>query len=173
MEGFLLHDLDSAPGGIGIGFRSPLRRRLQQKAAPPRRGAQPRPTPDLRGVSNRKARNSSMPHARHSAPNDVPNRHARNGAASSEDTGASRISPFFRPLSALMLALIWTYQHTLSRVLPPSCRFTPSCSVYAAEAIRTHGPFKGLLLACWRVLRCNPFGGSGYDPVPPPRRKTH
>ena len=71
-----------------------------------------------------------------------------------------------------MLALIWVYQNTLSRILPPSCRFVPSCSIYAAQAIRLHGPFKGLLLACWRVLRCNPFGGSGFDPVPPLRRKT-
>ena len=54
----------------------------------------------------------------------------------------------------------------LSPLKPPMCRFTPTCSQYAIEAIRKHGPFKGLALAIWRILRCNPWGGSGYDPVP-------
>lgn len=49
---------------------------------------------------------------------------------------------------------------------PPSCRFQPTCSEYARQAILKHGPFKGLALAVWRILRCNPWGGSGYDPVP-------
>ena len=49
---------------------------------------------------------------------------------------------------------------------PAACRFTPSCSVYAIEAIRKHGPFMGVYLAVKRILRCNPWGGSGYDPVP-------
>lgn len=47
-----------------------------------------------------------------------------------------------------------------------SCRFEPSCSRYALEALRRHGPFRGTLLAVWRVLRCNPFNAGGYDPVP-------
>ena len=51
-------------------------------------------------------------------------------------------------------------------IQPPTCRFTPTCSTYAIQAIRKHGPFKGLALAVWRILRCNPWGGSGYDPVP-------
>ena len=54
----------------------------------------------------------------------------------------------------------------ISPLKPPTCRFTPTCSQYAIEAIRKHGPFKGLALAVWRILRCNPWGGSGYDPVP-------
>lgn len=58
------------------------------------------------------------------------------------------------------------YQKFISPLTPPSCRFTPTCSQYAIEAIRKHGPFKGLALAVWRILRCNPWGGSGYDPVP-------
>ena len=49
---------------------------------------------------------------------------------------------------------------------PPSCRFTPTCSEYARQALKKHGPIKGLALAIWRILRCNPWGGSGYDPVP-------
>ena len=66
----------------------------------------------------------------------------------------------------LMIVPIRFYQKYLSPLKPPICRFTPTCSQYAIEAIRKHGPFKGLALAVWRILRCNPWGGSGYDPVP-------
>ena len=65
--------------------------------------------------------------------------------------------------------LIWFvrfYQVCISPLKPACCRFTPTCSAYAIEALRKHGPIKGLWLAIWRVLRCNPWGGSGYDPVP-------
>ena len=61
---------------------------------------------------------------------------------------------------------IMFYQTCISPFTPPSCRFTPTCSEYARQALRKHGPIKGLALAIWRVLRCNPWGGSGYDPVP-------
>jgi putative membrane protein insertion efficiency factor len=54
----------------------------------------------------------------------------------------------------------------ISPLLGPSCRFTPTCSEYAKQAILKHGPIKGLGLAIWRIRRCNPWGGSGYDPVP-------
>ena len=64
------------------------------------------------------------------------------------------------------LLILPFYQKYISPLKPPTCRFTPSCSQYAIEAIRKHGPFKGLYLAVWRILRCNPWGGSGYDPVP-------
>ena len=66
----------------------------------------------------------------------------------------------------LLILPIRFYQKFISPLTPPSCRFTPTCSQYAIEAIRKHGPFKGLALAVWRILRCNPWGGSGYDPVP-------
>lgn len=66
----------------------------------------------------------------------------------------------------LLLAPIWFYQHAISPFTPAACRFTPTCSQYAKEAIVKHGPIKGLYLAVWRILRCNPWGGSGYDPVP-------
>ncbi|HSI91003.1 MAG TPA: membrane protein insertion efficiency factor YidD [Adhaeribacter sp.] len=66
----------------------------------------------------------------------------------------------------LLLALIWIYQRILSPLKPPSCRFTPTCSGYAAEAVNKHGPFKGGKLALKRISKCHPWGESGYDPVP-------
>lgn len=70
-------------------------------------------------------------------------------------------------LNALLRGLIRAYQLLLSPLLPPSCRYEPSCSHYAAEAIAEHGSLRGSWLALRRLLRCHPWGGSGYDPVPP------
>ena len=69
-------------------------------------------------------------------------------------------------LKWLMLTPIVFYQRCISPFTPAACRFTPTCSQYAREAIAKHGPFKGLYLAVRRILRCNHWGGSGYDPVP-------
>lgn len=72
-----------------------------------------------------------------------------------------------RLLSLPLLALIKIYQWVISPVLGPNkCRFTPTCSHYAAEALKKHGPFKGLWLAIKRISRCHPWGGKGFDPVP-------
>ena len=71
-----------------------------------------------------------------------------------------------RFLTALLLLHIYFYQRAISPLTPPSCRFTPTCSEYAVQALRKHGPLKGLYLAVRRLLRCHPWGGSGYDPVP-------
>jgi len=68
-------------------------------------------------------------------------------------------------IKILLLPIIF-YQKFISPMTPPSCRFVPTCSQYAKEAIIKHGPVKGLYLAIKRLLRCHPFGGSGYDPVP-------
>lgn len=65
-----------------------------------------------------------------------------------------------------LLLLIRFYQRCISPFTPPSCRFTPTCSQYGLEAIRRYGPFKGGWLTLKRLLRCHPWGGSGYDPVP-------
>ena len=65
---------------------------------------------------------------------------------------------------------IWTirgYQRMISRYTPPSCRYHPSCSQYTLEAIRVHGVLNGTWIGGLRILRCNPFGGYGFDPVPP------
>lgn len=71
-----------------------------------------------------------------------------------------------KALSTLMLLPIFFYRAVISPLTPPSCRYTPTCSKYAIEAIRKHGPIKGFLLAIKRISRCHPWGGSGYDPVP-------
>jgi hypothetical protein len=75
-------------------------------------------------------------------------------------------------LTWVLLAPIYIYRYVISPVLPAACRYTPTCSQYAVEALKIHGPFKGFLLAVWRILRCNPWGGHGYDPVPPRNVKT-
>lgn len=69
-------------------------------------------------------------------------------------------------LIAPFVLLIKFYQLCISPFTPPSCRFTPTCSQYGLEAFRRHGPIKGLYLTVRRILRCHPWGGSGYDPVP-------
>ena len=69
-------------------------------------------------------------------------------------------------LQALLLP-VRLYRRALSPVMPPVCRFHPSCSKYALEALTTHGPFKGSWLAARRLLRCHPFHPGGLDPVPP------
>ena len=71
-----------------------------------------------------------------------------------------------RILVWLLLLPIRFYQVAITPYTPPSCRFTPTCSEYARQALIKHGPVKGLALAIWRILRCNPWGGSGYDPGP-------
>lgn len=68
-------------------------------------------------------------------------------------------------ISSILLLPIYFYRAVISPLFPPSCRFTPTCSQYAIDAIKKKGPFKGLYLAIRRILRCHPWGGSGYDPV--------
>lgn len=84
--------------------------------------------------------------------------------------GSSRIpgipGMLLQPVNYL-LALIYVYRLIISPYLPPCCRFTPSCSTYALEALKRHGLWKGFWLTCWRLLRCQPFCKGGYDPVPP------
>lgn len=65
-----------------------------------------------------------------------------------------------------LIALVKFYQYCISPLKPPCCRFTPTCSQYALQALRKHGPIKGSWLTLKRILRCHPWGGSGYDPVP-------
>ena len=74
-------------------------------------------------------------------------------------------------MKKLLIGAIRLYQRGISPLSPPSCRFTPTCSAYAIEAIERFGVFKGTALAVWRILRCNPFCKGGYHPVPEKKRK--
>jgi len=72
-----------------------------------------------------------------------------------------------------LLAIIRVYQRLISPLLGPHCRFYPSCSAYAAEALQTHGPVRGSWLALRRISRCHPLNAGGNDPVPPAHRCSH
>lgn len=69
--------------------------------------------------------------------------------------------------SFLLIVPVKIYQWVISPMLPSTCRYEPSCSQYAIEALKVHGPLKGLLMGTRRILSCHPWGGHGYDPVPP------
>jgi putative membrane protein insertion efficiency factor len=85
-----------------------------------------------------------------------------------EDRGARRgwLPVLKRILAFPFILLIKFYQLCISPLKPATCRFTPTCSQYALEAFRKYGPLKGFWLSFKRIMRCHPWGGSGYDPVP-------
>src|SRR5437660_86550 len=77
------------------------------------------------------------------------------------------------PVAWVLLVPVRVYRRFISPILPPSCRFHPSCSAYAVEALTKHGALRGSWLALRRLLRCGPWHPGGYDPVPePPRQPT-
>ncbi len=78
------------------------------------------------------------------------------------------ISRFF---TFLFVGFIKIYRFTLSPFFGRTCRFHPTCSKYAEESLKKHGVLRGIVLALWRILRCNPWGGHGIDPVPNPKVK--
>jgi uncharacterized protein len=84
--------------------------------------------------------------------------------------GASRGPGWRRVFAWPLLALLWIYRKLVSPVLPPACRYYPSCSQYAVEAVTLHGPIRGVWLSARRLLRCHPWAPGGPDPVPPPQR---
>ena len=77
------------------------------------------------------------------------------------------------PARTLLIGLIDVYRFTLSGSLGGQCRFSPTCSHYAEDAIREHGAIRGTLMAAWRIARCGPFSDGGYDPVRPSRRHSY
>lgn len=90
-----------------------------------------------------------------------------------EDAAAETQLGRFRYWSTLPFVIpIRIYQKTLARVMPPICRFEPSCSHYTLEAFRKRGVVRGAMLGTWRILRCNPFCKAGYDPVPERRPRA-
>jgi uncharacterized protein len=80
-------------------------------------------------------------------------------------TAATRASLPTRALRALALGPLLLYRHVISPGLPRRCKYEPTCSAYAVDAIREFGVMRGFVLAAWRVLRCNPWSDGGYDPV--------
>ncbi|MBQ3547502.1 MAG: membrane protein insertion efficiency factor YidD [Clostridia bacterium] len=76
-------------------------------------------------------------------------------------------------MKKILIFLVRFYQKNISPRKIACCRFTPTCSQYAIEAISTHGAVKGTALSLWRILRCNPFCKGGYDPVPPKKETKH
>ncbi len=73
--------------------------------------------------------------------------------------------PIRQFFTRLLLAPVRMYQRLISPALPRRCKYEPTCSAYAVQALRSHGPLRGMVLAGWRLLRCNPFSHGGYDPV--------
>ena len=73
----------------------------------------------------------------------------------------------------MLLAMVRTYRAWISPILPPSCRFEPSCSAYGLEALTKHGALRGTWLTVRRLLRCGPWHPGGYDPVPPSRKRPN
>ena len=69
-------------------------------------------------------------------------------------------------VSILLLSIIYIYRSFISPIIPARCRYIPTCSEYSKESIMKHGPYKGIQLTLHRILKCHPWGGGGYDPVP-------
>ena len=115
--------------------------------------------------------------AKHAKPNnnspedeDVPR---QNEGTDAKDNGDGGGQSERSPLVSASLGLVTFYRKVISPLTPPSCRFIPTCSTYALESFERYGFAKGFTLTAWRIFRCNPWGGSGYDPPtwpPPPLR---
>jgi putative membrane protein insertion efficiency factor len=82
------------------------------------------------------------------------------------------LKSLFKILALPFIGLIRLYQWLISPLLGPQCRFTPTCSHYAVEAFQKHGLFRGFWLSVKRLSRCHPWGGNGYDPVPPEKKQN-
>lgn len=80
------------------------------------------------------------------------------------DDSTARDEKEENPMSTAMIATIGFYKEIISPILPPACRFVPTCSQYGVQAIERFGPTRGVILIAWRLLRCSPVGGKGYDP---------
>jgi putative membrane protein insertion efficiency factor len=75
------------------------------------------------------------------------------------------VNPVLRAPAYLGIGLVWFYRVTFGALFPTTCKYHPSCSEYAVQALKTHGLVRGSFMAGWRLLRCNPWSRGGYDPV--------
>jgi len=102
---------------------------------------------------------------------DLEDERAPSGEESDNDSKDDSAKP---PVSSAMIATIGVYKNFISPLLPPACRFLPTCSQYGVQAIEEFGPTKGAILTAWRLMRCSPLGGKGYDPPRwPPVKYTY
>ena len=92
------------------------------------------------------------------------------GVESGIRSGTGTKAPEKRRFRELWLLPVKFYRRCMSPLFPGVCRYSPTCSAYCMDAVREWGVLRGTGLAVWRILRCNPFGGKGYDPVPPRRK---
>ena len=153
-------------------MRSGLRQEVQLESRRPEQGQKA----PLGVFEANQARNPSMPHDSHSQ-KENPGVQNSGCHGSTQETlercwkaisGEGDKSRMSSALAKMLLAALWFYKKCISPWLPPACRFTPTCSEYAMEAVIKHGALKGSALAVWRLLRCQPFSKGGYDPVPEP-----
>jgi putative membrane protein insertion efficiency factor len=120
----------------------------------------------VRGVGNTRLSSSSVFHT-----DSISSSDDEESATSEEETTTETNKP---PVSSAMVATIGVYKNFISPLLPPACRFVPTCSQYGVQAIEEFGPTKGAILTAWRLLRCSPLGGKGYDPPKwPPVQYTY
>jgi putative membrane protein insertion efficiency factor len=147
---------------------------MREKIQPKSSGEKPREKNSLGVIQNAKTGNDALSHGLDCEEISCGNKTAGSAERHEEivETGKSvdDLNFSFTPSGFLLLSL-WIYRKTISPWLPPCCRFTPTCSHYAIEAVRLHGAWKGFWLAFWRVMRCQPFCKGGYDPVPLPKKK--
>jgi hypothetical protein len=80
------------------------------------------------------------------------------------------VKAILKVLGWILLIPVYFYKYAISPFTPASCRHVPTCSEYAVQAIKIHGPFKGFMIAARRISKCHPWGTHGYDPVPPKKK---
>ena len=150
-----------------------MRSHLQQKIQSARRGSEPGPQASLGEFPSARQTDPSLPHGIDPPAQD---KESKQGSCISgvgtDPHSCGRSGTGVTPASCGVIAgvlifLIKIYQKALSPLFPGCCRFYPTCSHYAIEALRTHGVFRGTVLTVWRILRCAPWCPGGYDPVPP------
>jgi putative membrane protein insertion efficiency factor len=138
-----------------------MREKVQQKSS----SKKPCPQTAVGIVQDAEAVNCHGASADDSAPVSSQRKTAGGGTGFAESAASGRSVPGYA--AGLLIFIINLYRKIVSPWLPPSCRFYPTCSQYAVDALKYHGFFKGVLLTAWRLLRCQPFCRGGIDPVPP------